>query len=477
MVNANALVLQRGAPPAEVRPGIFARFWQWLTRRTTAARVLATSTFAHPLPEQRFAKPARTDATTSWPLWLSSGLTPEKLAAITRNADLGYLTYQMALLQEITGKDGLIQGLLVQRLSALSQRRVVCEPSPADRDKVRAEEVAVFCQRVIDGLRLIEPDEGTGYRDLGGLPAVVEQLDKAFFFGVEASWNHWSVRPGDPLPVPVALEPLDERRYSFDVATQTLHLGSGYAMGVPINVYDPALITEVRANRLSRCLSQSGAGRAILIPWSLRFGTIKDLISYLQLWGLPSVIGTMDKDVSAGFDEGMLAKYQQYLDDVAGDSRAVLPPGFEVSVINATTGGEKVHELLDTLTERHIQFAIVGQTGTSSANNTNKASAEVSERVFDNLIEGDARMVAGALERLLSHAVALWFGHGTPPAQVRFERATTLLDHQAQADTYIKAAQAIAALKGLGIDIDVEALAKRYEIPITKAPTPQTDTQ
>jgi phage gp29-like protein len=419
---------------------------------------------------RRLGRPAPRDATSAWPLWLSSGLTPERLASITRQADLGYLTYQLALLQEITGKDGLIQGLLVQRLSALSQRRVVCEPSPADHDAGRAKEVAAYCQQILDGLRLTEPDEGDGYRDLGGLPAVVEQLDKASYFGVELSWVHWGVRPGEPLPVPRYLEPLDERRYSCDVYSQTLHLGSGYALGVPVTAYDPALYVEVRANRLSRTLSQSGSGRAILIPWSLRFGTLKDLISYLQLWGLPSVIGTMDAAVSAGFDESQLARYQQYLDDIAGDSRAVLPPGFEVSVINAVTGGEKIHELLDSLTERHIQFAIVGQTGTSAANNTNRASAEVSERVFDNLIEGDARMVSGALERLLSHAVSLWYGRGVPPPEVRFDRATTLLDHQAQTDTYIKAAQAITALNAAGLSVDLAELAKRYEIPILTTP-------
>lgn len=466
------------APPA-TRPSLWARFvsW-WQARRVTALTPRPTSSFQAPPVRSRFlGRPAPRDATHAWPLWLSSGLTPEKLSSITRNADLGYLTYQMALLQEITGKDGLIQGLMVQRLSALSQRRIVCEASPADLDEERAKEVAAFCQRILDGLRLIEPDESDGYRDLGGLPAVVEQIDKAFFFGVETSWNHWGVRPGEPLPVPRFLEPLDERRYSFDVYSQTLHLGSGFGLGTPVTAYDPALLTEVRANRLSRLISQSGAGRSILIPWSLRFGTLKDLISYLQLWGLPSVIGTMDRELSAGFTEEMLAKYQRYLDDIAGDSRAVLPPGFGVNVINAVTGGEKIHELLDSLTERHIQFAMVGQTGTAAANNTNKASAEVSERVFDNLIEGDARMVSGALERLLSHSVSLWYGVGTPPAQVKFERATTLVDHQQQADTYIKAAQAIAALQQAGFKVDLAEVAKRYEIPLLAEPTTPSEGQ
>lgn len=452
-----------------VRPGLLSRLSSWWSSRRAQTTALTFAAPAAPAP-RLLGRGAPKDSTNAWPLWLSSGLTPEKLSNITRNADLGYITYQMALLQEITGKDGLIQGLLVQRLSALSQRHLTCEPSPADKDQVRAQEVADFCQRVVDGLRAIEPDEGDGYRDLGGLPAVIEALDKAFFFGIEADWNHWGVRPGDPLPVPQFLEPLDERRYSIDVYSQSLHLGSGFALGTPISAYDPALITEVRANRLSRLVAQSGAGRAILIPWSLRFGTIKDLISYLQLWGLPSVIGTLDNDISAGFNEAELAKYQRYLDDIAGDSRSVLPPGFKVNVINATTGGEKVHELLDSLTERHIQFAIVGQTGTAAANNTNKASAEVSERVFDNLIEGDARMVSSALERLLSHAVSLWFGVGTPPALVKFERAVTILDHQSQADTYTKAAAAVTALRGAGFAVDVMELAKRYEIPLLAAP-------
>lgn len=479
-MTARPVLFSQGGSLAPIpRGGFFSAVARWLfPSRTsfTAASVIVPQ-------ERHLGRGAPKDSTNAWPLWLSSGLTPEKLSNITRSADLGYITYQNALLQEISGKDGLIQGLLVQRLSALSQRKVVTDPSPADPDQGRAKEVSDFGQRILDGLRAIEPDQGDGYRDLGGLPSVIEAMHKAFYYGDEASWNHWGVRRGEPLPVPRFIEPLDERRYSFDVYSQSLHLGSGFALGTPITAYDPALINEVRANRISRLIPQCGAGRAILIPWSLRFGTIKDLISYLQLWGLPSVIGTMDKDLSAGFDESKLAKYQRYLDDIAGDSRAVLPPGFAVSVINAVTGGEKVHELLDSLTERHIQFAIVGQTGTSAANNTNKSSAEVSERVFDNLLEGDARMVSGALERLLSHAVALWFGIGTPPPVVKFERATTILDHQAQADAYIKIAQAISALKAAGLAVDLEELAKRYEIPVTQlaqlpaTPTPEAPAQ
>ena len=76
--------------------------------------------------------------------------------------------------------------------------------------------------------------------------------------------------------------------------------------------------------------------------------------------------------------------------------------------------------------------------------------------------------MGGALERLLSHVVSLWYGVGTPIPEVRFERATTLLDYQTQADTYTKTAQAIQALKGLGYRLDLDELAKRLELPLIK---------
>jgi hypothetical protein len=313
---------------------------------------------------------------------------------------------------------------------------------------VRAKEVAAFGQEILDSLRMVQPTSDGGYRDAGGLSAVVEAADKATYYGVELFWNHWGVRPGESLPVPMALEQIDERRLACDLNTQSLLLGEGYGGGTPISEYPAALTTEVRNTRISQQIAQAGAGRAILIPWALRFASLKDLMTYLEVWGVPTVIGKMSDKVTAGFSEDELERLQRMIDDMAGDSRIVLPPGFDVATVSAVSGGERVHEFLDTLTERAIQFAIVGQTGTSAANNTNRASAEVSERILDVLIDGDARMVGGALERLLSHAVAIWFGQGTPAPQVTFPTDDTDL-RLAKLDYY-------AAISKAGLPVTLE---------------------
>ena len=87
--------------------------------------------YAAPVFSQ-LGRPAPKDI-TRWPEYATAGLTPQKLINVTRQADQGVLQDQMALMQEIVGKDGLVQGLLTTRLSALSRKQVKVEPSKSVR--------------------------------------------------------------------------------------------------------------------------------------------------------------------------------------------------------------------------------------------------------------------------------------------------------------------------------------------------------
>lgn len=442
-------------------------FWR---KKEYAAPQMPSSYPALPPPMYSQIGRSAPSGMTQWPEYLTSGLTPTKLAQITRQADLGYMRDQMGLLQEIAGRDGLIQGLLTTRLSALSRKEVRVEPSKADKDEVRAAEVASYSEVILQSLRMIEQQIDGSFLQTGSLASIVEALTIPTFYGAGLLWVHWDTPIGETTPRPCYLEKIDERRLGFDVATQTLHIATedNNSPGVPVTAYDPALYVQVRNTRVSQRLSQCGSGRAIVIPYSLRLGSLKDLLTYAEVWALPGIVGKMSSEVAAAFSADAVSNFQAMINDFAGDSRQILPPGFDVEVLAAVAGGERVFDLIDSLTERQIQFAIVGNVGTASGDKATYASAEVGMQVQSTLTDGDARMVSEALEGLLKQAVALKFGNGTPTPSVVFRAPVATQSATERAELYGKAVPALLAMIDKGVAIDVDEYAKIFDLPMKK---------
>ena len=170
----------------------------------------APKVYAAPVYSQ-LGRPAPKDI-VRWPEYATAGLTPSKLINITRQADQGILQDQMALMQEIVGKDGLVQGLLTTRLSALSRKQVKVEPAKSDPDEARAKAVAEYCQGILDELRMAEPQVDGSYRYTGNISSIVEACAMAAWYGLEVLWVHWGTKPGESVARPMYLESLDERR-------------------------------------------------------------------------------------------------------------------------------------------------------------------------------------------------------------------------------------------------------------------------
>lgn len=448
------------------------RFLSWLTgtppQRKEEKQLPVTVAQVAPSPLKLGAAAPR-DAYPRWPDYQTSYFTPERILTITRNADVGLLAYQMGALQEITGRDGLIQGLITQRLSALSRKNVQVLPNRNDPNQARAGEVAQYCDLVLQRLRMAEKQVDGTYRYKGNVSSVVEALDMAFWYGISVLWIHW--KEIDGVPTPYALEKIDERRYNFDVETQTVHIATdddGSFPGTPLTSFDPALYVSITNTRVSSRLSMCGAGRAVLIPYALRQGSMKDLLTYAEVWASPGLVGKMSNEVSAAFNPDAVATFERLVEEFAADSRQILPPGFDVTVIGAQGGGTEVFKLVESITERQIEYALVGQTGVTSGDTATYASAEVGYRVQQTLIDGDAEMVAEALESMLLHAVHLRFGMGTPIPEIRFSSDPGLDSSLKRAQVLAAVAAPIAALQNVGYELDMEEIAKSFEIPIKK---------
>jgi phage gp29-like protein len=402
-----------------------------------------------------------------WPDWLSNGLTLDRMASILRNADQGNLDEYMGLLQEIAARDPLLNGLLSVRLSALSQRPVTVKPSKQDPDKDRAAFVAGYVQGVLDNLKIARADgEDVSYE--GGIKSVVESILLSVYYGASVGWIHY--QDCEDYSKPVALEFLDERRFYLDIATDRLYITTDKTgvQGTALREFSPLQYVEVRNTRLSKRLPMAGFGRSILLSWWLRFGTLKDLTNYVETWGRPGLVINSEQQDGPGYNATQYEELQQFLEDYLGDTRVLLPPGFTAELLQAANGGEKIFELVDSLTERHMQFAAVGQVGSIAGDATTFAAGKQAQRVRDDLTDGDARLVAEVLEKIGRFAVSLRFGIDTPCPTIEFgvEKSIEAIKDRAlaiQAGSY-----PLASMLKSGVPIDIREYCDVMDIPLRK---------
>lgn len=417
-------------------------------------------------PAQYYRAPRDTNR---WPQWLSSGLTITRMSAILRQADQGYLVDYFQLIQEIAAREALITGLLSVRCAALSQRPVVFTPATGRYvDKALAAEVAQCAQEIYDGLRLSRVVNGQPEL-YGGGKTLVEQLVLASYYGVRVGWINWSVPTGSPRPRPTSIELLDERRLWHDIQTNALYLATAQdpSRGLNLSDIDPAHCVVARYPRISQQLAMAGAARAILLPWWIRFGSYKDFATYLETWSKPSLLATSSGDVSASYDEETLSTVENLLEDWMGDTRSILPENFKIEVIEAVKGGEEVFNAADKMTERHLQFALVGQVGAIAGDITTHASGAQAQHVRDDLTDGDAVFVGEILERIVGHGLAVEFGPGYPMPRCTFAAEQSVEALKAEALMWSSAIYPINSAVKAGIPVNIPAAFAKFRIPLS----------
>jgi hypothetical protein len=361
-----------------------------------------------------------------WPRYLSSGLSNLRLASILRSADLGYLSELMTLLQEIAAKDPLIRGMFESRQSSLVQRQLLCLPSEADIDPVRAKTVADYGNEVLKGLNIFRKD-GEVYKRERGLQGVVEFLDSYWWYGFANGYLQWEILPGTDYPRPVGLEPIDHRRFSVDPVDDSFQLltEDNAIKGIPLRCLGEAHIVEVRNSRLSVPIAQAGIGRAVTYPWHLRFNSWKNLVFVEELVSVPSPFIKLG-NIST-FNEEITAKIRDYARKYIGGTSVILPPGAEAGFFKTPDGVEKLFAFIDQMTSDALMYAILGQTGTASGQGGSLAKAQVNADTREDIIRGDASAVEAALQHILRLATVYRFGYGVPAPVVQFISDDTVL--------------------------------------------------
>lgn len=370
----------------------------------------------------------------------SRGLTPQGLAAILEDAELGLITAQHDLFADMEEKDGHIMAEMGKRKRALLCVPWSVEPPPsASAAEIRATDAVKDLLAAIPDFEDVILDAA----DAIGHGFSVQELS---WTRTGSMWVPWKV---DFRPQSWFMTPQDSRN--------ELRLRNNTPDGEELRPF--GWIVHVHRAR-SGYLARAGLHRTLAWPYLFKNYAIRDLAELLEIYGLPIRIGTYPRN--AGDREK--ATLMQALVSLGHNAAGIIPEGMKIDFEDvAKTGGGDPFKSMVEWCERTESKVIVGQTLTSQTDGGGGAYAlgKVHQDVMWDLTLSDCRQVASTLTRAL-----LWplcalnlSGVNDPSRSPRF-----CFDTQEAEDLKIYA-DALPPLVGAGVKIPEKWVREKLRIP------------
>lgn len=379
---------------------------------------------------------------------LAPNATPARIAAALRDAEAGRPADYFSLLQEVTDRDSQTVAVLGVRKRAVAQRPWAVK---AAGDRTRDYRVALWCERVIQGIANFEPacvdllgaiEAGVGAVEIdwrieerGGqswaLPRQLEYRPAAWLRPAPGDPNAWHLLSRENLVDGV---PLVENRWIVHVAKAKT--------GFPI---------------------QAGLGRVLLWYWLLKHYPLKDWTAYSELFGAPTRVGK----APAGATDEQLQVMSDALAQIGVDSWALLPAGFEMDMKGDSSfrSGPDIYERLISYCDRAIAKLVLGQTLTTEEGQSGtKAQGVVHADVRGDIMRADAAQLARTLtEQLIRPLVLFNWGPAEPVPTFEFQVETR--DVKAQAEGQEARGRVYRVGQQMGLKVSARRAREELDLP------------
>ena len=326
------------------------------------------------------ARPTTTGVRQAWnATTIASGLTPQRLAALLRNAADGQAHDYLTLAEEMEERDWHYAAELGKRkLAVLGLDRIV---KPASDDPKDIEIAEAVRQEIVQ-------DEA--FEDL--LTGALDALGKGYA-AVEIGWQtgkRW---------VPTEYAWRDPRWFQWDRETgQCLRMldQADMANGVEL----PGYKFSIHKPQLKMGLPIRG-GLARLAAWAFlfKFYDVKDWAAFAESYGQPLRLGKYDaratkEDVDILYNAVAM---------IGTDCAAVIPKAMEIEFVQAKAGegsGADLYERFADWLDRQTSKAVVGQAGTADmAKGGGYAQGKVLDGVRGDICEADGKALARTVRR------------------------------------------------------------------------------
>lgn len=398
--------------------------------------------YGRPIRRQALTKRQATAQMTGvrqlWAPSVASGLTPDRMAAILRAASESDDPHDyLVLAEEMEERDAHYASVLGIRKRAISGIQPIVHAASDDAGDQRIAEAVReriaehesfpdLVEDLLDGI-------GKGYAavEIGWKRTAREWWPESFDW-VDPRWLRWDRETGRELRL------LDE--------ADPVH-------GVPLAPFKYA----IHRPRLKSGLPlRGGIARLVAFGWLCKAYTVKDWVSFIEIYGLPIRLGRYGPEAT---EEDVSTLYKAVA-SIGTDAAAVLPESMKIEfqALASAAQGSDIFEKLARWTDEQTSKAVLGQTMTSD-NGSSKAQAEVHNEVRLDIAQADARQVAGTIGRdIIRPFVDLNFG-----MQADYPRLELVIE---EAEDLAAFTTSVTAFMDRGLPVKVSDIRGRFGLGV-----------
>ena len=328
----------------------------------------------------------------------ADGLTPVRLTALLRAAEIGDATAYLELAEQMEEKDLHYSAVLGVRKRAIRSLDLHVEPG---NETAAAQDLAEMTRSVLNSSAI--------------RTTLIDMMD-AIGKGYSVCEVVWA-QEGRSLTI-ADLELVDPRWFEFDKE-------NGRHLYLRDNAGPQPLRPDSYVIHMAK--SKSGlpirGGLARLASWAYLFKnfTIKDWSIFCEAYGHPLRLGRYDSAATLQDRQTLLRAVRQ----IGVDMAAIIPKSMEVEIINAAAAGsEKLYEGTARWWDEQLSKGVLGQVATTDAIAGGHAVGKIHENVRDDIRDADAEQLAATLQRDVAGAlrrVCFPANIAIPLPHIRFE--------------------------------------------------------
>jgi phage gp29-like protein len=392
-------------------------------------------------------RPAVRDVTVAsihdrWSDYPSQGLTPQRLAAIFKEADLGVMRRQAEMFEEMEEKDPHLASQF--QIRKLAVQGLDWEILPNGEDAL-AKKTAELCTETIEGL------DDWDYHLLDFMDAVPK--------GYSMQHVRWDVS-GNECRI-IGLQHVHAKKVTFHSSLRPRVLTDDNS----IEGIDPRPFEFAYHRYKARSGYDTRAGIMRVCAWMYLFKNydVKDWVAFAEVYGQPLRVGKYEQGASQSDKDALLAAIRSLGSDAAG----IISKATEIEFVEAQKYGSiNVYEGLALFCDAQMSKAILGQVLTSEASGQDgsgsRALGEVHNEVRQDLVKADCRALAKTIrQQLLRPLVGFNYGWDAPVPFFQFHYEDDE-DLQGLIEVY-------KGLNEIGFDLSQEHVSERFQVPVRQA--------
>jgi len=376
----------------------------------------------------------------TWRDYVSSGLTPERLATVLQEADGGNIRRQAELFDQMEEKDTHLMGEASKRRNAILDIEFNVQPVSEEGRDVK---VAEFIEEFFDDM--------TDWDDV--LVALQDGVGKGFS-ALEIKWD-----ASESQALPESLEFIEQKRFLF---TDT----KGYLRKIPLLLTDSdPMGIEIPAWKVllhqyggkSGHPARSGIYRVCAWMYLFRNYSLKDWVAFLEVFGMPLRLGHYDPGAGEEDKNALVTAIQSLGSDAAG----IISKNTDIEFIEAVKGtsSDNPYKGLAEFCAKEMSKALLGQTLTADVGDKGSyAASKTHNEVRLDLAKADTRAVAATVRyQVIRPIVGFNFGWDTaiPGYKAVWEEEEDLKGK----------AEWVTMLADRGAPIPVSFVRKEFNIP------------